>query len=136
MRLVKPLILLPCSLPRPAPGAWRAVRAHVRSARWARRVWPVLLATAPLVVPAQPASTEGPDHQAAIWAASCMACHGTDGKAEGTGMALAGRSAKELYELLLAFKTDRRSGTIMHQHAKGYSDAELQRIALQFSRVR
>ncbi len=75
------------------------------------------------------------DFQAALWAASCMACHGTDGKAEGTGLALSGRPAEDLHGILLAYKTDKRQGTVMNQHAKGYSDDELKRIARYFSLV-
>jgi cytochrome c553 len=37
---------------------------------------------------------------------------------------------------LLAFKTGKKTGTIMHQHAKGYSDDELKRIALYFSQIK
>lgn len=83
-------------------------------------------------------SNKGPakDFQATLWASSCMACHGTDGKAEGTGIPIGGRPAAELHTILLDYKTDRRQGTVMHQHAKGYSDDELKRIAQYFSRVK
>ena len=73
--------------------------------------------------------------QVAQWAVSCMACHGTDGHAEGAAMTLSGRKADELAELLLAYKSGRRQGTIMPAHAKGYSDAELRHIAQYFARV-
>ena len=75
------------------------------------------------------------DYQAAVWAASCMACHGTDGKAEGTGLTIGGRPAPELFRLMLDFKSGRQKATIMHQHAKGYSDEELKRITEYFSRL-
>lgn len=67
--------------------------------------------------------------QTAQWASSCMACHGPDGKAEGTGFRLHGKNAQEIYADLLAFKTGKKAATIMHQHAKGYRDEELKRIA-------
>lgn len=82
--------------------------------------------------PAAPVS----ELQVQLWAASCMACHGTDGKAEGTGLALHGRPAADLYAALLAFKNGTRTGTIMQKHAKGYSDSELQRIAQIFGTPR
>ena len=82
---------------------------------------------------AQQAPAAGTDFQAAVWAASCMACHGTDGRAEGTGLNIAGRSEQELFGFLQAFRDGRRSATIMHQHAKGYSDDELRRIARYFA---
>lgn len=94
-----------------------------------------LLGLGPSLALAQPAAAPA-DFQAALWAASCMACHGTDGRAEGTGLALAGKAEQELYGFLVAFKEGRRSATIMHQHAKGYSDEELRRIARYFAGVK
>jgi len=49
---------------------------------------------------------------------------------------LAGRKADELLSIMLAFKNGSRPATVMHQHAKGYSDDELKRIVEYFSRVR
>ncbi len=69
------------------------------------------------------------DRQARTWAASCAACHGTDGRSAGGIAALAGRNADELARLLNEYRTDKRPGTVMHQHAKGYTEAELRRIA-------
>jgi cytochrome c553 len=83
-----------------------------------------------------PASAPVSDLQVRLWAASCMACHGTDGKAEGTGLSLHGRSADDLYAALLAYRNGGRVGTIMHKHAKGYTEAELQRIAQVFASSR
>jgi cytochrome subunit of sulfide dehydrogenase len=83
-----------------------------------------------------PANAPVSDLQARLWAASCMACHGTDGKAEGTGLSLHGRSADDLYAALLAYRNGSRTGTIMHKHAKGYTEAELQRIAQVFASSR
>jgi len=48
---------------------------------------------------------------------------------------LAGRKADELYTMMLAFKNGSRPATVMHQHAKGYSDDELKRIVEYFSKV-
>ena len=71
-----------------------------------------------------------------LWAASCAACHGPHGKAEGAGMYLAGVSYDKLYKRLLEFKQGTRHATIMHQHAKGYSDPELQALAEHFSKIK
>lgn len=76
------------------------------------------------------------DFQTSVWAASCMACHGTDGRAEGTGLTIGGRPSQELYRLMLEFKSGQRKATIMHQHAKGYSDDELKRISEYFSKLK
>jgi cytochrome c553 len=85
---------------------------------------------------AQPAKASAAEFQTTLWAASCMACHGTDGRAEGVGMSIGGRASQELYDTLLAFKSGKRAATIMHQHAKGYSDDELKRIAQYFSQIK
>jgi cytochrome c553 len=74
------------------------------------------------------------DVQARSWAASCAACHGTEGRSVGGMPALAGKRREELAEALQAFKAGRRPATVMHQHAKGYTDAELERLADFFSR--
>lgn len=71
-----------------------------------------------------------------LWAASCAACHGTHGRAEGAGLHLAGRPVKELYDALIAYKTGTKAATVMHQHAKGYTDEELRALADHFSKVK
>jgi cytochrome c553 len=75
------------------------------------------------------------DMQARVWAASCAACHGTEGRGAGAMPPLAGRPKGDLLRALLDFKTDKRAATVMHQHAKGYTDQELDRIAEYFSKV-
>ncbi len=82
---------------------------------------------------AAPAAAAPSALQVAVWAASCMACHGTDGKADGTGLSLHGRSADELFRALRGYRSGERSATVMHQHAKGYAEDELQRIAQYFA---
>jgi len=77
------------------------------------------------------------DYQARSWAASCAACHGTNGEGGHQVPGLAGRSKTDLYRALQEFKADqRKTATIMHQHAKGYSDSQLERIAEYFSRLK
>lgn len=84
------------------------------------------------------AQTVPVDRQARVWAASCAACHGTDGRSLGGGMAvLAGRSADDLYRALIELRADKRpAATVMHQHAKGYTEEELRRIAAYFAAQR
>ncbi|TXF11428.1 c-type cytochrome [Pelomicrobium methylotrophicum] len=87
----------------------------------------------PLVLwPAAAGAAE--DLQARGWAASCAACHGTEGRAVGAMPVLAGRPKQELYGALKAFKDGSRPATVMHQHAKGYSDEQLKRIAEYFAK--
>lgn len=74
------------------------------------------------------------DRQAQVWAASCAACHGTHGKSNSAIPSIAGQDKQALLAKLKAYKSDQLSATVMHQHAKGYSDAELERLADFFSR--
>jgi cytochrome c553 len=64
-------------------------------------------------------------------AATCASCHGTDGKGvEGAGMPLINQlTEKNMLMQLMAFKTGERTGTIMPQLMKGYTDEQLQIIA-------
>jgi len=74
------------------------------------------------------------DYQARAWAASCASCHGTNGRGGNGIPALAGRSKSDLLAVLKEFKDgERKTATLMHQHAKGYSDTQLERIAEYFS---
>lgn len=70
-------------------------------------------------------------------AATCTACHGTDGvSAGGVPPSLAGQNKDYLLQQLNDFKAGKRPATIMHQHAKGYTDAQLERIAAYFAAVK
>ena len=74
----------------------------------------------------------------ASMAANCAACHGTQGRpAAGSNVsALAGRPAGELVEIMGQFKDGKRPATIMHQIAKGYSEAEIRALADHFATQR
>ena len=70
-------------------------------------------------------------------AATCTACHGTDGRSVGgVPPSLAGRDKGELLQTMKDFKAGKRPATVMHQHAKGYSDQELELIAGYFAGVK
>ena len=64
-------------------------------------------------------------------AATCAACHGTDGAAvAGEPMAaLAGYPKTALIAQMKAFRAGAREATVMHQIARGYSDDEIDAIA-------
>lgn len=96
----------------------------------------VAVAACPAGALAQAPSADPVAFQVTLWAASCMACHGPDGRAEGTGMTIGGHPAKDLLNKLRAYKSGQLPATIMHHHAKGYSDDELARIAEYFSRLK
>ena len=68
------------------------------------------------------------------WAASCAACHGTNGRAEPGMIALAGVPKEITVQKMLDFKAGRvPAATIMHQLAKGYSDEQIAAIAGYFA---
>ena len=70
-------------------------------------------------------------------AASCAACHGTNGRAApgSTVAGLAGRSRDDLVQVMGQFKAGQRPATVMHQIAKGYTEAEITAMADYFSRL-
>ncbi|PUE39721.1 c-type cytochrome [Limnohabitans sp. Bal53] len=72
--------------------------------------------------------------QARSWAASCAACHGTDGRAQPGMISLAGVPKEITTQKMLDYKAGRvPAATIMHQLAKGYSDEQIAAIAGYFA---
>ena len=82
-----------------------------------------------------PRAQDAPALHARSLAATCAHCHGTEGHAPpGSAMRpLAGMPAPYLAEQLLAFRSGVRSGSVMPQLAKGYSDAQIGRLAAYFA---
>jgi cytochrome c553 len=66
-------------------------------------------------------------------AATCAACHGTDGRSRGAIPSLAGRDARELVSEMRSFRDGSRRSTIMQQLAKGYTDAQIEAAAKYFA---
>nr|WP_145551121.1 c-type cytochrome [Variovorax boronicumulans] len=99
----------------------------------------MLAAAANLAAAALPAAAQDKD---ALYmrslAATCANCHGTQGKAHpgSSVVSLAGMPAEQLTAQMAAFKGGTRSATIMHQLAKGYSDAQIAQIAAYFAAQR
>lgn len=84
------------------------------------------------------AQAQSPDNatlQQRALAATCAACHGTDGAAQaGAAMgALRGRDRAELLALLIAFRDGSRPSTVMQQIARGYTPAQLEQLAAYFA---
>ena len=73
------------------------------------------------------------DVQARDWAATCTGCHGTNGRSAGGIPGIAGLDKAYIISVMQDFKADKRAATVMHQHAKGYSDAQIERIAAYFA---
>jgi cytochrome subunit of sulfide dehydrogenase len=68
-------------------------------------------------------------------AATCANCHGTNGVAVPSANVpgLAGMPASYIVEQMKGFKSGARPATVMHQLAKGYSDAQIDQIAAYFA---
>ena len=67
-------------------------------------------------------------------AATCAACHGTDGVSQGGTENLAGQSKGDIVRKVQEFKAGTKPGTIMPQLAKGYTDAQIELAAGWFAR--
>lgn len=83
------------------------------------------------VVPALAQSQDAKALHLRALAATCANCHGTNGRAvDGASVpGLAGMPASYLAEQLRAFKAGSRPATVMHQLARGYSDAQIDAVA-------
>ena len=76
-------------------------------------------------------------HAARALAATCFTCHGTDGRSVGgVPPSIAGQNKDVMVQQLRDFRDGKRPATIMHQHAKGYTDAQFELIAGYFANVK
>jgi sulfide dehydrogenase cytochrome subunit len=67
-------------------------------------------------------------------AAGCAICHGTEGKAVTPNVVpLAGLPREHIATQMRAFRDGARPATVMHQIAKGYTDAQIDAMADWFS---
>ena len=66
-------------------------------------------------------------------AASCAACHGTNGNAHGGNAVLAGMDKNYFITQMLTFKNGDRPATVMHRHAKGLQVDEINQLAAYFA---
>ena len=80
-------------------------------------------------------SAQTPDAlQVRSWAAACANCHGTQGQALAPMQPLAGSPQEVIVQRMQDFKAGKvPSATVMHQLAKGYSDAQIAAIAAYFA---
>ena len=97
-----------------------------------------LTALVVLVLAAAAAPTFAQDAQALnqrALAATCANCHGTQGQAvpNASVPGLAGLPSSYIVEQMKAFKAGARPATVMHQLAKGYSDAQIESLAAYFA---
>lgn len=74
-------------------------------------------------------------HLARNLSATCANCHGTNGKAaDGEIKAIAGIDKDKLLGTLKDYASGEKPATVMHQIAKGYTEAQLALIAEYFSK--
>ena len=68
-------------------------------------------------------------------AAACAICHGTMGKPapDAPLIPLAGLPRDHIATQMRAFRDGKRPATVMHQIAKGYSDAQIEAMASWFA---
>ncbi|MGH8689386.1 MAG: c-type cytochrome [Burkholderiales bacterium] len=67
-------------------------------------------------------------------AAGCAICHGTEGRAVTKDVIpLAGLPRDHIATQMRAFRDGQRPATVMHQIAKGYSDAQIDAMAAWFA---
>jgi len=93
-----------------------------------------LLALALLVASATLQAQSASSAQVRSWAASCSACHGTNGHGQAGMAILAGLPQEVTVQKMLDYKAGRMpAATIMHQLAKGYSDEQIVAIAAYFA---
>jgi len=92
-------------------------------------------ALAALAAPLPAAATDAAALRVAALAATCANCHGTQGHAVPGSVVpgLAGAPAGFVLDQLKAFRSGAKPATVMHQIAKGYSDAQLAQIAAYFA---
>jgi cytochrome subunit of sulfide dehydrogenase len=66
-------------------------------------------------------------------AATCAACHGTNGVAQPGMVSLAGKPKDDIQKKMLDYRSGALPATLMHQLAKGYSDEQIEQLASYFA---
>ena len=96
---------------------------------------PLLIGVAWLACVTAGHAQDAPTLRTRSLAATCAQCHGTDGHAIDAAAlpGLAGLPASYLTDQMTAFKSGARTATVMHQIARGYSDAQIEQLARYFA---
>ncbi len=68
-----------------------------------------------------------------LLASQCLGCHAADSTGRGGFDRLTGETASEITEEMVEMRNKSGSGNIMHLQARGYDDAQIQRIAQWFA---
>ena len=81
-----------------------------------------------------PSFANAQDMSARNLAAPCAICHGSDGRAATKDLIpLTGLPRQHIASQMRAFRDGQRPATVMHQIAKGYTDAQIDALAAWFS---
>ena len=87
-----------------------------------------------LALAALPLGAVGEESTARGLAATCAACHGTEGRSVSKEVtALAGLPKEHIASQMKAFRDGARPATVMHQLAKGYTDRQIDLVAGYFA---
>lgn len=69
-------------------------------------------------------------------AATCMSCHGPNGKSLGAIPSIAGLNKDYFVKAMKDFKSGARPASIMKRHAAGYTEAEYEALAAYFAALK
>lgn len=98
----------------------------------ARQSLPAAFAVA--IAFAAPVQAQNPDSTLGRnLAAACANCHGTNGASQPGMPSLAGKERSYLARQMQDFRSGKRPATLMHQISKGYTDEQIEAIALYLS---
>lgn len=86
-----------------------------------------------LFVWAAPAQAAEFDPHIRTLAASCAACHGTNGVSQGGTPSLAGLDESYFVRRMLEYRAEEKSTAVMPQHARGLTHFEITELAKYFS---
>ncbi|MBM3522640.1 MAG: sulfide dehydrogenase [Alphaproteobacteria bacterium] len=89
------------------------------------------LAIAGMLLVSAPALAQNADVR--LIASTCVSCHGALGRSPGAMPPLDRRSKEDLAQALREFRSDARPATVMGRIAKGFSDAEIDAVALEIA---
>jgi cytochrome subunit of sulfide dehydrogenase len=93
----------------------------------------ILIAAPLLWVSCHAQATEADNPHLRVLAASCAACHGYNGNSVGGTPVLAGLDRSHFILQMQSFRNGSRSSTVMHHHAKGLTEAEIEQLADYFA---
>ena len=79
------------------------------------------------------AQAAGEDNHLRVLAASCAACHGMDGNSVGGTPVLAGLDRSHFMLQMQSFRDGTRASSVMHHHAKGLTQQEIEQLADHFA---